>query len=113
MFRRHSLLIILAALAVVTAKETNAQPTVEAATLLGVVEDPSGARIPGATLILRSDRSPLLKIVESAGRGQFEIAGVPHGSYTLPQQPRDLPMQTLRPWSRHPLPWSSCCGRPP
>ena len=83
MFRRHSLLIILAALAVVTAKETNAQPTVEAATLLGVVEDPSGARIPGATLILRSDRSPLLKIVESAGRGQFEIAGVPHGSYTL------------------------------
>ncbi len=83
--RPRRLLICVAAVAAVLTigPDAQAQTPADEGTLIGTVEDATGARIPGATLVLRSDRSPLLRVVEASGRGQFEIVALPAGSFTL------------------------------
>ena len=83
MLRRHPTLTVAALIIVTTAGVVRAQPAVESTTLVGTIEDASGARIAGATVILRSDRSPRLRIVESSVRGEFEVTALAPGSYTL------------------------------
>src|SRR6266496_2302766 len=53
-----------------------------AGALRGEVTDPSGAAIPGASVIMtRANGSPIT--VESNGQGMYEFKALPAGKYTL------------------------------
>jgi hypothetical protein len=52
------------------------------ASLRGVVTDPSGASVPGATITLTGPNS-LVKVVQSDSTGSYSIPGLPPGSYTV------------------------------
>jgi hypothetical protein len=56
---------------------------VGAASLSGVVEDPSGAVIAGAGLTLHNDASGVERVSRSDGAGAFTFEAVPSGDYTL------------------------------
>lgn len=60
--------------------------TVEAAApaqLRGVVQDPTGAVVPGATVIVVDTATGLARHVESGARGEFSIEGLPPGRYDV------------------------------
>jgi hypothetical protein len=49
----------------------------------GVIADPSGARVPGATVTLTRPATSARRTVTSNARGEFTIAAVPPGEYRL------------------------------
>ena len=53
------------------------------ASLSGVVVDQTGAKIPGATIVLVNDRSRDKRSAVANGSGDFNFSGVPSGTYTL------------------------------
>jgi hypothetical protein len=56
---------------------------VGAAALSGVIQDPSGAVISGATVTLQNDASGAQRTSHSNGSGAFTFEAVPSGDYTL------------------------------
>lgn len=56
---------------------------VGSASLSGVVQDPTGAVIPNATLTLQNDASGLVRISHSSSAGSFTFEAIPSGDYTL------------------------------
>jgi hypothetical protein len=60
-----------------------AKGQVGAASLSGVVQDSTGAVIPGATVTLQNRASGLQRVVKSNGSGEFSFAAVPVGDYTV------------------------------
>ena len=52
------------------------------ATLRGVVTDPSGASVPGATITLSGPHS-FVKVAQSDSTGTYAAAGLPPGNYTV------------------------------
>jgi hypothetical protein len=75
------LLTVLAVLLVGPASTAFGQT--ENASVSGVVADSTGARIPGATVILRSSKSRDIRRVTSDGSGAFSFNAVPAGAYTI------------------------------
>ena len=59
---------------------------VGAASLSGVVEDPTRAIIPGATVVLLNNASKAERSLHSNAAGAFTFAAVPSGDYTLTVQ---------------------------
>ena len=49
----------------------------------GVVHDPQHRPLPGAQVILRARDASETKTVQSDANGEFQIDGVPQGSYTV------------------------------
>src|SRR5215831_5350726 len=49
--------------------------------LRGIITDPSGARIPGATVELRGPNGPLTQITDA--NGQYEFTRLPAGKYDI------------------------------
>ena len=56
---------------------------VGAASLNGVVQDPSGAYIPGAAVTLTNTASGQQRVVKSNGSGEFNFSAVPSGDYKV------------------------------
>jgi outer membrane receptor for ferrienterochelin and colicins len=54
-----------------------------AGSLTGIVTDASGARVPGVTVIVSSDRSPVVRVVDGSPHGAFAVDGLPPGTYRL------------------------------
>jgi hypothetical protein len=55
-----------------------------AATLTGTVTDPSGAVVPGATVVVHSDETGTdVRSVTTSSRGSFNITNLPAGRYTV------------------------------
>ena len=52
-------------------------------TLRGVVQDTSGARVPGAKIVVQAAETPLQREASSDSRGEFRIEGLPPGAYGL------------------------------
>jgi hypothetical protein len=71
-----TLAAILACTAVATAQ-------VGSASLSGIVQDPSGASVPEASVALENAQNGTLWRVKSNGTGGFSFAAVPSGDYTL------------------------------
>src|ERR1700678_3331687 len=59
---------------------------VGAASLSGVVQDPTGAIIPGADVTLQNNASGAQRTSHSNGAGIFSFSAVPSGDYTLTVQ---------------------------
>ena len=55
----------------------------ENGSLNGIVADSTGARIPGASVILRSSKTRDVRKATSSGTGGFEFNSVPAGTYTV------------------------------
>lgn len=76
-----SLLLLLLVGAGVVSLPATAQ-TINA-TLGGIVADPTGARIPGATVMLINQATKGIRKVTSNGEGLFVFSSIPAGTYTL------------------------------
>src|SRR5207249_1414827 len=81
--RRLILFFITSALAFLLSAPAQGQ---EAGTLTGVVEDPSGAPIPGAHLKLAGKATAEVVKADSDETGQFEFRNLPEGKYVLSAQ---------------------------
>ncbi len=74
---------LLAFLAVAGLLAVSAPAQVTTATIYGRVLDPSGAVIPGAAVRAANEATGLEKIAESNERGEFVVAYIPVGPYTI------------------------------
>src|ERR1700689_738690 len=55
-----------------------------AATLTGTVTDPSGAVVPGVTIVVHSDETGVdVRTVTTSSTGSFNITNLPAGRYTV------------------------------
>lgn len=79
--RAWNILIVLLAIGGVLTMSASAQVTT--ATIYGRVLDPSGAVIPGATARAVNEATGLEKTAESNERGEFAVAYIPVGPYTI------------------------------
>src|SRR5579875_1891021 len=70
-------------LALVLAMAGSAYAQVGSASLSGVVEDPTGAVIPGSAVTLVNTQNNERRTTASTGRGEFTFAAVPVGDYNL------------------------------
>ena len=52
-------------------------------TLIGIVQDPSGGRIPSAKIVLQSDENSLRREAASDARGEFRLDDLPPGMFRL------------------------------
>jgi outer membrane receptor for ferrienterochelin and colicins len=81
---RPALLILCLAL---SAGAASAQPAPHAdagrPSVAGVVVDPSGARVPGATVVVRGEQSPVERLADTSADGSFHLANLPPGRYRL------------------------------
>src|SRR3974377_248401 len=73
---------ILVGLALCILLATNLPAQSIYATLTGVVSDPSGAVVPGATVRLRNEASGSLRDTVTNAEGYYTFASVPVGNYT-------------------------------
>jgi hypothetical protein len=76
-----SILLLLPVILLLLAGVAAAQ--VGSASLSGLVEDPSGAAVPDATIVLENALSGSARIVKSNGAGTFSFAALPSGDYNL------------------------------
>jgi carboxypeptidase family protein len=81
--KRLSLGIGLLALAIVCAGARLGYGQLLTGTLTGIVNDTSGAVVPGATVIMTDQQSGAERRTVSNAEGYFTIAAVPTGSYTV------------------------------
>src|SRR6184192_2983240 len=81
--RRLILFFITSALAFLLSAPAQGQ---ESGTLTGVVEDPSGAPIPGAHVKLTQKATAEVFKTTSDETGQFEFRNLPEGKYVLSAQ---------------------------
>ena len=58
-----------------------AMAQVGAATLTGVVSDPSGAGVPGATITITSTATNRMRVVASSSDGGYAVTGLAPGAY--------------------------------
>ena len=72
--------VLLVALAAASGKVYGQTGT---ASLSGLVEDATGAVLPGATVTLHNDATGADRTVKANGAGSFSFASVPSGDYTL------------------------------
>ena len=70
------LLLLISLAAIATAQ-------VDSASLNGVVQDSTGAAVPGAVVTLENTLSGTPRVVTSNGAGAFSFAAVPSGDYNL------------------------------
>jgi hypothetical protein len=80
---RKSLLSFLCATALVLFCAGRAMAQIDAGTVAGIVKDPSGALISGATLTLTSDHTGIAVKAHSAASGEYTFNAVGPGTYTL------------------------------
>src|SRR6202142_2064528 len=71
--------LVLSALGTLFAGSLAAQAP---ANLRGVVTDPSGASVPGATITLTGPNS-FVKVAQTYSSGTYSLPGLPPGSYTV------------------------------
>jgi Carboxypeptidase regulatory-like domain/TonB-dependent Receptor Plug Domain len=76
---RAALLVTL----VMFCASANSWAQTENASLSGIVADATGARIPGATIVLRNSRTHAERHTTSSGTGTFEFISVPSGTYNV------------------------------
>jgi len=51
--------------------------------LTGTIYDPTGAAVPGATVAAKNDATGIETVVKSGGAGDYRIANLPVGTYTI------------------------------
>jgi hypothetical protein len=61
----------------------HAQTLSSSASLSGTVSDPSGARVPKATITLTNSEKGITRVATSGSAGEFSFALLPAGTYTL------------------------------
>ena len=74
---------ILTLLAILLALTGAAVAQVGSAALSGIVQDPTGAAVPGATVILTNAQTAQQRTLRSNGAGSFTFSSVPNGDYKL------------------------------
>ena len=80
----------------VTPCSAGAQSRATTADLRGIVTDPSGARVPGATVSAVNDRTGLTLTLTSDDAGQFRLPALAVGVYTLEASLTGFATRTLR-----------------
>jgi hypothetical protein len=80
---RAARLFILLALAAILAPATRAHAQVTTATLFGIVRDSSGAVVPGANMTATHEETGRVRTSITEAGGEFTLAAVPSGAYTL------------------------------
>ena len=66
-----------------------AWPQIEVATVFGTVTDPSGAVIAGAQVVIVNQTTGLKRESSTDSTGQYHIAGLPTGNYSVRVQKED------------------------
>jgi len=79
--RSRILTVISAALVITTASVITAPAQTGSAKVGGVINDPSGARVPDAEV--RISKGAALETVRAGADGSFEFSGIPDGTYSL------------------------------
>jgi hypothetical protein len=74
---------ILTLLAILLALAGTAVAQVGSAALSGIVQDPTGAAVPGATVTLTNAQTSQQRTLQSNGAGSFTFSSVPNGDYKL------------------------------
>src|SRR5580692_10261081 len=74
---------ILTLLAILLALTGSAFAQVGTATLSGLVQDPTGATVSGATVTLTNALNAQVRTLQSNGAGAFTFSSVPNGDYNL------------------------------
>ena len=74
---------ILTLLAILLALTGAAVAQVGSAALSGIVQDPTGAAVPDATVILTNAQTAQQRTLHSNGAGSFTFSSVPNGDYKL------------------------------
>src|SRR5687767_7539379 len=77
---RSFCLIIQATLLLMTVSLGSAQTM---AVLQGRVLDPSGAAVPGASIVVRNSATGLTSTTSSDGQGRYYVPGIPAGAYEV------------------------------
>jgi Carboxypeptidase regulatory-like domain len=67
----------------VIAITSSALAQVGTAALSGLVQDPTGAAVPGATVVLQNTQTSQQRTLRSNGAGSFTFSSVPNGDYKL------------------------------
>ncbi len=81
--RLIGLAVLIIALGLTFPSELRAQSKSTTATLSGTVADPSGARVPKATVRLTNPENGIVRTDTTTGEGEFSFAFLPQGTYVL------------------------------
>ena len=75
--------VILCSVATVFLSPANARAQLTTGTLYGVVQDTSGAILPGVTVTVTHQGTTLTRETVSDARGEFALPALPPGAYTI------------------------------
>jgi hypothetical protein len=76
-------LMVIIAVGLILVPALQAQTLSSSASLSGTVSDPSGARVPKATITLTDSEKGINRIATAGSAGEFSFALMPAGTYTL------------------------------
>lgn len=82
-FKRLAIKLLVVTVAVAAAPGIWAQSLSSTASLSGAVSDPSGARIPKATITVTDSEKGITRVAAAGSAGEFSFALLPAGTYTL------------------------------
>ena len=82
-FERLAIKLLVVIVGVVAAQGLWAQSLSSTASLSGTVSDPSGARVPKATVNLTNSEKGITRVATAGSAGEFSFALLPAGTYTL------------------------------
>ena len=80
-YPRIAILLVCVALTTLWSAETLAQPAT--GKIAGVVHDPGGVPIVGATIEIRNQQTSAVRVLRSSATGAFEIADLSPGAYSV------------------------------
>ena len=92
-YPRIAILLVCVALTTLWSAETLAQPAT--GKIAGVVHDPGGVPIVGATIEIRNQQTSAVRVLRSSATGAFEVADLPPGAYSVHADLVDAPGRTL------------------
>ena len=81
--RRRALVVLMITAGLVSPSLAHSQSKSITATLSGTVTDPSGARIPNATVKLTNPENGIVRTNTTTETGEFTFAFLPEGTYTV------------------------------
>ncbi len=97
--RRHAVAIVLTLLAALTASGAGARAQVLYGSILGTVDDSTGAAMPGAAVTIEQQETKLTRELVTDAAGAYHFTAVPTGTYTI-----TVKMNGFRAYSRAGVP---------
>lgn len=87
---------LLVAAALLAAPSTRLDAQVTTATLYGILRDPTGAVLPGATVTVTHEGTGVERTSLTDDHGEFAVAALPAGAYTLRLELQGFKTRTIR-----------------